>query len=85
MRLHALILAQLAGAPCFALSYDPKVRAAAAMAGVDCAELDALPSRSLLLERWSGQMMQPPNSPMIQSIKDDAARHGAMLRSALMT
>ena len=23
MRLHALILAQLAGAPCFALSYDP--------------------------------------------------------------
>ena len=85
MRLHALILAQLAGAPCFALSYDPKVRAAAAMAGVDWAELDALPSRSLLLERWSAQMMQPPNAQMIQSIKDDAARHGAMLRSALVT
>lgn len=84
MRLHALILAQLAGAPCWALSYDPKVRAAAAMAGVGCSELDALPSRGVLLERWSRQLMQPPDPQIIQSIKEDAARHGAMLRTALM-
>lgn len=85
MRLHALILAQLAGAPCAALSYDPKVEAAAAMADVDCVDLANLPTHHALQTRWQAQLMKPPSGESIAAIKQDAAQHGEMLRRTLLS
>ena len=83
MRLHALILAQLAGAPCAALSYDPKVAVAAAMVNVDCVDLDQLPTSVELEQRWQAQLMQPPNQATLAAIKREAAKHGSFLRQTL--
>lgn len=83
MRLHALILARLCGAPCGALSYDPKVAAAAAMAEVDCVDLEALPSSSELLDRWTAQLGQSVSMDGLARIAADASRHGDLLRQIL--
>ena len=81
MRLHALILAGLAGAPIAALSYDPKVEAAAGMAEMPCSALDALPGADTLLRLWWGLVDRGVNPDRIEAIRRRSAAHGQLFNT----
>ncbi|MCP4972134.1 MAG: polysaccharide pyruvyl transferase CsaB [Prochlorococcus sp.] len=80
MRLHALILAQLASSPTAALSYDPKVSAAAEIANLPCTHLQSLPDASQLAESWKATLDHPADCEKISSICRMASQHGQVLR-----
>ena len=83
MRLHALVLARLAGCPMAALSYDPKVSAAAEMAAIPWVSLDQLPNAATLEQQWCSQADLAPSPERIAMIRREASRHGERLRQAL--
>ncbi len=78
MRLHGLILAALAGSPCAALSYDPKVAAAAAGIGCPCHDLEAPPS-SQHQQSWAAVLDQPPDQAGIAALRQESQVHRAVL------
>ncbi len=74
MRLHGLILAALAGSPCAALSYDPKVAAASLGIGCPCQDLGD-PVTAALLEQWFAVLDTAPDPALILAQKQRTLVH----------
>lgn len=82
MRLHSLIMAAAMGSPCFALSYDPKVKQLMQDVGLPGWELQALPTDALLIsETWQAyfQDNQALSRDKRQHLRQQATEHQTLL------
>ena len=83
LRLHALIMSRLANRPMAALSYDPKVEAAAAMASVPCTRLTSVPSVDALLNVWRAEVDRPADPEQTEQLRCQASAHSELLNLKL--
>ena len=83
MRLHGLILAALAGSPVAALSYDPKVAAAAQRLNCPLQDLEAPPGPDLA-DQWGRQLDHPAPEEAIAALQADTEVHAPLLQQVLL-
>ncbi|BFM40757.1 polysaccharide pyruvyl transferase CsaB [Synechocystis sp. LKSZ1] len=82
MRLHSLIMAAAMGSPCFALSYDPKVKQLMQDVGLPGWELQTLPTDALVIsETWQAyfQDNQALSQEERQNLRQQATEHRTLL------